>query len=334
MSINSTTGYFASTIWPDHGLLVHGGLSSPSALNPTNKIVLWKSQSKFRRGSLIDDKGPALSHHGSCICKDSLIVVGGWTGSSRTSKVWAFDLSQGSWKALREDPKGPNRVEPPVGLSGHSVTKINDGLICIIGREGSVRMQRKFGQMFFLHLNLESKEYFYNEAPLMPESRSGHTAQLSPGLELLVFGGRDSGKLAVYGKPVPEAVKEKDRPVPNKNLKKLVLEQITTLEKLKVMIGLRYHAMAILDSNCVLIHGGRNFKCISGKDINANTYLWKKEKMGEAWYLLQPIAAPLSRFAHTLIAEESRVFIFGGFESEQDSDGAQTKLLFADTDAH
>ena len=329
-SIKSTTGYFASTNWPDHGLLVHGGLRSPSTLTPSNQIVLWKSDSKFKLGSLIDDQGPALSHHGSCICQDWLILIGGWNGSSRTSRVWAFDLSTSSWKTLKENPKGLNRVEPPVGLSGHSVTKINDGLVCIIGREGSVRMQRKFGQMFFLHLNLESKEYFYNEAPLMPDSRSGHTAQLSPSLELFVFGGRDSGSMQIYGRPVPEAVK--DRPVPKKDLKKLLFEQ-TNLEKLKSMMGLRYHAMTIIDSNTIVIHGGRNFKAISGKDVNANMYLWKKEGMEDSWYLCQ-FSAPSSRFAHTLIADEDgkRLFIFGGFESEQDSEGAQTKILLAKND--
>ena len=330
MSIKSTTGYFAATIWRDHGLLVHGGLSSPSSLNPSNKIVLWKSESKFKRGNLIDDKGPALSHHGCCLCGNWLIVVGGWNGNSRTSKVWAFDLSTSSWSALKENPNGESRVEPPVGLSGHTVTKINNGLVCIIGREGSVRMQRRFGQMFFLHLNLESKEYFYNEAPLMPDSRSGHTAQLSPSLELFVFGGRDSGSMQVYGKPVPQAVK--DRPVPMKDLKRILLEQ-TSLEKLKSMIGLRYHAMCILDSDSILIQGGRHFKAITGKDINANTYLWKKEGTKEGvWYLCKhsesaPASFQIPRFAHTLIADEKGLFIFGGFKSEQDTDGAQAAML-------
>ena len=334
MSIKSTTGYFAATIWPNHGLLVHGGLRSPSSLNPSNQLVLWKSASKFKRGNLIDDKGPALSHHGSCLCGNWLIVIGGWTGNSRTSKVWAFDLSSGglSWTALKENTKGESRVEPPVGLSGHTVTKINDGLVCIIGREGSVRMQRRFGQMFFLHLNLESKEYFYNEAPLMPDSRSGHTAQLSPSLELLVFGGRDSGLMQVYGKPVPQAVK--DRPVPMKELKRVLLEQMS-LEKLKSMIGLRYHAMCILDSNSILIQGGRHFKAISGKDINANTYLWKKEAGGKEgeWYLCRHCESlQVPRFAHTLIADEKGLFIFGGFESEQDTDGAQVAMLLISKD--
>ena len=50
----------------------------------------------------------------------------------------------------------------------------------VIGREGGVRIQRKFGQMFFLHLDLDQNQYFYTEAPVLPQSRSGHTTQLAP----------------------------------------------------------------------------------------------------------------------------------------------------------
>ena len=66
-----------------------------------------------------------------------------------------FSLANKQWNALKENVGGHHRVDPPVGLSGHSVTKINDSLLCVIGREGSVRIQRRFGQIYFLHLDLE-----------------------------------------------------------------------------------------------------------------------------------------------------------------------------------
>ena len=34
--------------------------------------------------------------------------------------------------------------------------------------------------MFFLHLDLDQNQYFYTEAPVLPQSRSGHTTQLAP----------------------------------------------------------------------------------------------------------------------------------------------------------
>ena len=67
------------------------------------------------------------------------------------------------------------RCEPPVGLSGHTATLINSKLICVIGREGGIKIQRRFGQMFFLHLDIPHKKYWYSEAPVTIQSRSGHT---------------------------------------------------------------------------------------------------------------------------------------------------------------
>ena len=209
-------------------------------------------------------------------------------------------------------------------LSGHSVTKINDKLVCIIGREGSVRIQRKWGQMYFLHINLQRFEYFYTEAPMMLESRSGHTAQLAPNLSMYVFGGRDSGTLQIYGKPTPEICK---RPEPLKDLKNDILEKYEA-ESVKTMIGLRYHAMVVIDSDCILIHGGRNFKAISGKDINATTFVCKKYTKSESWFQFKsPSTHP--RFAHTLVVHDGQISIFGGFVTEQDDHGAKTDILFS-----
>ena len=53
----------------------------------------------------------------------------GWTGHERSSQVFTFDLNQKTWKILVEDKNRLHRCDPPVGLSGHTATAINSGLI-------------------------------------------------------------------------------------------------------------------------------------------------------------------------------------------------------------
>ncbi len=80
--------------------------------------------------------------------------LGGWDGKSRTTGIHIFDTKSGRWLPsalaepfLRGFPKGG-------GLSGHALipieTKNNAIKALVIGREGSLRMQRKTGCQFIL----------------------------------------------------------------------------------------------------------------------------------------------------------------------------------------
>ena len=74
-------GYFASSYWRDHGVLLHGGVAQPQSKKPLNTLYLYTSESKFSEKVILDDKGPCLSHHKSCLIKhgekELLVVVGG-----------------------------------------------------------------------------------------------------------------------------------------------------------------------------------------------------------------------------------------------------------------
>ena len=83
-----------------------------------------------------------------------LILVGGWNGRKRSNSVHAFNLTDQKWICVKEWAGGRGRVPPPVGLSGHTATVINDRLICILGREGGIKTQRRFGDLFLLNLDL------------------------------------------------------------------------------------------------------------------------------------------------------------------------------------
>lgn len=335
-------GYFSFSEWPNHGLLVHGGLQSPSARQPQSDLRLLSVKTQFKEPTVLDQRGPALSHHASCLVKnvdkeDVLILIGGWNGHSRTSKVYAYHLVKKVWINLAENPQGPHRVDPPIGLSGHTVTKIHSGLVVVIGREGGIKTQRKFGQMFLLHLNLKDRLYWYTESPLMPASRSGHTASLAPPrppsgntCDFLVFGGRDIDHVFKCGKWTTELVEDIPQSFPR------VLENIGKLPQ-KVfprMMGLRYHAMLVLAPDCLLIHGGRHFKAMNGKDVNGQFFLGRLENDDqENWCKLQPsFVAP--RFGHALMLHKKCIYIIGGFKSDADQNTAEVeKFPISDDDA-
>ena len=129
-----------------------------------------------------------------------MILTGGWDGKNRTSEVSAFNLKTSKWLTLRhlEDLS-----RPPFGLSGHSCTMIRSSLFCVLGREGGLKIQRRFGDIFLLHINIDTDNhvgtYYWKEAPVKTKSRSGHTALLAPSLRfggdlygLFVFGGREN----------------------------------------------------------------------------------------------------------------------------------------------
>ena len=60
------SGYFSSSLWPERGLLVHGGVASPSSKTPQNSLDLLPL-TNLNKPQVLDQKGPSLSHHSSCI---------------------------------------------------------------------------------------------------------------------------------------------------------------------------------------------------------------------------------------------------------------------------
>jgi hypothetical protein len=47
-----------------------------------------------------------------------------------------------------------------VGLSSHTATAVNGDTVVVIGREGGVREQRRFGDVFLLRLDFERRTYY------------------------------------------------------------------------------------------------------------------------------------------------------------------------------
>ncbi|XP_059092206.1 kelch domain-containing protein 9-like [Tigriopus californicus] len=238
---------------PQLGTFVHGGVS-PGSLRPSCTLAKFSSNAI----TPIDHQGPARSHHaGALLSQDRWVLVGGWDGRGRVRDVHMLDLNTITWSsyALWTGPppiNGPNCVpcEPPVGLSGHSVTRINDQCLLVIGREGGIKTQRRFTSIFYLWLDHAHRTYFYAEGGLNVDSRSGHSAWGLSRSELCLFGGRRSDPIQVLEIGIQELATS-NHPEILTRIQALGLKPWPGLR----LHGLRYHAWIRLAPRVFLVHG-------------------------------------------------------------------------------
>ena len=103
--------------------------------------------------------------------------------------------------------------------------------------------------------------------------------------------------------------------------KKYVSEIIMQLNcSIDSMVGLRFHAMAKVSPDCILVHGGRHFK--SKDNVTGAVYVFTRVSPDDKklkWYEV-PQEESVRRFGHQLVFDEEgkKVFVVGGFESDSD----------------
>ncbi|XP_038656726.1 kelch domain-containing protein 9-like [Scyliorhinus canicula] len=184
-------------------LVVFGGMrTSEPRVPPLNDLVVLDPTTLTVER--VVSGGPSRSHHGAVTLHDRwLLLVGGWDGKRRVVEVHAFDLEAGGgWNELTPG----HGSQPPVGLSGHTCTKLSDREVVVVGREGGIHTQRRFASIFTLHVDIFAQRYWYKERESRTASRSGHSAILTrvhghatSRYELLVFGGRNSPEIEMVG---------------------------------------------------------------------------------------------------------------------------------------
>ncbi len=76
-----------------------------------------------------------------------IVTIGGWDGSKRKADVYVFDVANSTWHTTHT-PGFPSDG----GLNNHAVIplKSRDGTILVIGRDGSLRIQRRHGDAYCL----------------------------------------------------------------------------------------------------------------------------------------------------------------------------------------
>ena len=235
---------------------LHGGLASNrQSGQPLSSLVRWSPATNTV--TLLDTAGPALSHHTANVVGDLMVLTGGWDGKNRSSRVHAVNLKTTQWLELEHLEK---ISRAPFGLSGHSTTMIRSSLFCVLGREGGLKIQRRFGDIFLLHLSVDPGgavgTYYWEEAPVKTKSRSGHTAVLAPSLRhagdlygLFVFGGRDDETIHKCGQWTAEEVEVEDTREDNTKLLQEIKSRLLTEKNVSGQCqptALRYHTMAAI----------------------------------------------------------------------------------------
>ena len=237
--------------FPGADFYVHGGITDLSSKLPSDKLY------RLDMGSMIWNEvrvhnSPALSHH-ACIPLDNryLVMIGGWDGKSRTSKVVVFDTEQQQW--LYPTVTG---FPEDAGLSSHTASLLNDGNILVIGREGSLRMKAQpgkeyTGSAYLLSGNMEKGEFIFQEYSQATESRSGHTTSFI-GSTLYILGGRNDSLIEVhkgYKSGHPK----------NHTTAKQFISLTKILQPLPKMPKGRKHHIAIEGPSVIFFHGGETF---------------------------------------------------------------------------
>ena len=84
------------------------------------------------------------------------------------------------------------------------------------------------------------------------------------------------------------------------------------------MEGLRFHAMLDLTPDCILVHGGRNFKAKPTDNVNGSLYACMVIDEKSDWYKVPFAGNIIPRFGHSLVFYESELYVVGGFSSDLD----------------
>ncbi|CAL8081328.1 unnamed protein product [Calicophoron daubneyi] len=199
----------AGTIVGDY-LYVHGGQNLAGTSNSVPLNGFYRIQISPAVGQWMDlttADSPTLSQH-ACVSfnEQYLIFIGGWTGQVRTPSIHTFDTLSQSWLPPATSPPLLTGFPDGAGLSAHSAVPMkSDGSFSatfIVGREGSLRIQRKAGNVYLLYGKFSTKkgaQYTYREANpgIVVSSRSYHTSSVLSPTSVMDIGGRSSNPIEV-----------------------------------------------------------------------------------------------------------------------------------------
>lgn len=137
--------FFASCVIDDT-FYIHGGIRVRGDHAPSNGMFKFQNQ---RWTEITSADSPSLSYH-RCVVMNGgqyIVTIGGWDGSKRKSDVYVFDVAKNTWH-----PAQATGFPSDGGLNNHAVIPMrsNETNILVIGRDGSLRTQRKHGDAYCL----------------------------------------------------------------------------------------------------------------------------------------------------------------------------------------
>ncbi|CAL1536477.1 unnamed protein product [Lymnaea stagnalis] len=280
----------------DNTLYIHGGMQDVSSKFPSNQFFKLNLTSTVWE-QIRTPGSPALSHHAAVVLENRyMVLIGGWDGRKRVANLHAYDTQMNQWLKLEHSgfPDG-------AGLSSHTATVRIDGNIIIVGREGSLRIQRKHGCVYILIGNVLDGMFTYHECSDNVVSRSGHTTDLI-GKNIYIVGGRSDSLLEkVVG--IDKRNHNECSPLTK------IHEHLKNFQSpmLKFPCGRRHHISAV-GSNCILIHGGETFDGKSHDPVGDMFMISLKPLTN--FYQLD--CSSLQRAGHTAIVTSERVLVHGG----------------------
>lgn len=281
-------------------LYIHGGIQEAGSNQPSNQF--YKLSLETMMWEDVQAPGsPALSHHAAVVLeKRFFLLIGGWDGRRRRSDLHAYDTHKNRWLHMKHSgfPEG-------AGLSNHTANVLSDGSIVVIGREGSIRSQRRYGNIYILYGSVKSRLFIYQEYSHDVMSRSGHTANVI-GKHIYIIGGRSDCFLEKANGF--EGVRLKHCNVLSTMLKTLVLLHQTPLQR--APSGRKNHA-TVSDKNCILVHGGETFD-------------GRREPVGEMFLISinSPVCfykltdEKLKRSGHVCFVLPDKILLHGGFSGK------------------
>lgn len=284
---------------------IHGGVTKYGSTTPSDK--LYKMELSSGRWTEVTDMGsPSLSHHACVVLENRyMVLIGGWDGRQRITSVNIYDTQEKRWLRMADSgfPEG-------AGLSSHAAAVLSNGEILIIGREGSLRIQRKHGNVYVLKGSVLSGHFNYSKMTNATSSRSGHTVSCV-GRNVYIIGGRDDHLVEFHsGFSAHE---------PSGSLTSKFSEITASLKPMTKPPSGRKNHIAIIGKGCLLIHGGETFDGRSREPVG-EMYLFAT-KPHLSFYKIGN--SQVCRASHVCVSTGDKVLFHGGI--------AGRNVVFGDT---
>ncbi|KAL4217714.1 Kelch domain-containing protein 9 [Mactra antiquata] len=275
---------------------IHGGITKHRSKIPCDKLYCLDLSTLIWNEVRVDG-APALSHH-ACVTLENryMVLIGGWNGHGRVSKIFVFDTFDNVWIF----PKDSGFAEG-AGLSSHTAMVLNNGDILVVGREGCLRTVEKHGNAYILRGSVQKGEFVYTKIFDDIVSRSGHTMN-AIGKSVYIIGGRNDDFIEQHPGFSSCSQSEKSN-----------YEFINALRHYKLVPLVRYpsgrrHHVTIGGKGCLLIHGGETFDGKSRHSVNDMYLMITKPEV--TFFNLG--TSSVSRSGHVCVCNGDRTIFHGG----------------------